>query len=96
MDNEVLRLPLDLLLVHDVETLETEALHSKFAVQFECELYFCRSKEDLDALLEEYGDDAIWYQVDSIEYDRIGAIIDLLNMAEEQQYLGHVLDRIVR
>ena len=37
-----------------------------------------------------------WYAIDTIENDRIRAVIDLLNMAENNKMLGHIIDRIVR
>jgi len=94
MESDI-RLPLDLLLCNDVDSLE-EALISKYAVEFECEIFFCKNKSDLKAMLEEYGDNANWYPIDEIENDRIKAIIDLLNLSEENGVLGHILDRIVR
>jgi hypothetical protein len=94
MENEI-RLPLDLLLCHDVESLE-EALVSKYAIEFECEIFFCKNKSDLKSMLEEYGENARWYQIDEIENDRIRAVIDLLNLSEENSLLSHILDRIVR
>jgi hypothetical protein len=95
MDNgSGLRLPLDLLLCCDVDTLE-EALQAQYAFEFECEIYFCKTQADLEASLQEY-DDPHWYQLDDIENDRIMAVIDLLNKAEEDIMLGHILDRIVK
>jgi hypothetical protein len=93
--NDEIRLPLDMLLIHDVDDLE-EALFAKFAVEFECEIHFCKNKTDLDSLILEFGDDAKWYAIDTIENDRIRAVIDLLNMAENNKMLGHIIDRIVR
>lgn len=90
-----IRLPLDMLLINDVESLE-DALHARYAVEFECEIFFCRRKSDLNELLSAYGEDAKWYELDTIENDRIRAVIDLLNMAENNKILGHVIDRIVR
>lgn len=92
-----LRLPLDLLLINDVETLES-ALESNYALEFECEISFFHTKKDLEEELRSIGDqDHIkWYKIDEIENDRIKAVIDLLNMAEENNILGHILDRIVR
>jgi hypothetical protein len=88
------RLPLDLLLILDAETLE-EALNCKYAVEHENEIQFCRDDDDLHATVEEL-DGAKFYTIDEIETDRIEAIIELLNMAEHDNLLGHVLDRIVR
>jgi hypothetical protein len=93
--NDDIRLPLDLLLVNDVDTLE-EALQCKYAVEHEAEIFFCRDDTALEALKEDLGDDIRYYTVDLIENDRIQAVIDLLNLSEENNYLGHLLDRIVR
>jgi hypothetical protein len=89
-----LRLPLDLLLVHDVDDLE-EALTAKWAVEHEQEIFFCQTDDDLDDLVQDF-DVYTYYQLDEIENDRIKAIIDLLNRAEEDNILSHILDRIVR
>lgn len=88
------RLPLDLLIIHDVDVLE-EALTCKYAVEHEHEIQFCKDDEDLEATIEDL-EGVKYYTIDDIEHDRIQAIIDLLNMAEENAILGHVLDRIVR
>lgn len=88
------RLPLDLLLIHDVEDLE-ESLTCKWAVEHEHEIFFCPTDDDLQDLVldfEKYS----YYKIDEIETDRIQAIIDLLNRAEEDKILSHILDRIVR
>lgn len=89
-----LRLPLDLLIILDVETLE-EAMTSEYAVEYESEIRFCKNDTDLATVIEDM-EDARYYKVDEIEHDRIQAIIDLLNKAEEDPLLGHILDRIVR
>lgn len=89
-----LRLPLDLLLVHDVETLET-AITAAFAIEADGEIYFCRDQSELDGYLDTYPTSK-WYEVDSIESDRVRAVIDLLNKADEDPLLDHILDRIVR
>jgi hypothetical protein len=88
------RLPLDLLLIHDVETLE-DALKCQYAVEHENEIQFCKDKDELEAIIEDL-EGAKYYTIDDIESDRIEAIIDLLNLAEKDNLLGHVLDRIVR
>lgn len=88
------RLPLDLLLILDADVLE-EALTCKYAVEHEFEIQFCKNDEDLEATIEDL-EGAKYYVIDDIEHDRIQAIIDLLNLAEENAILGHVLDRIVR
>lgn len=93
--DDAIRLPLDLLLTHDVDDLEN-ALTATFAVEFEHEIYFCHSQDDLNGLLEDFGDDARWYAIDDIELDRVEAIIELLNKAEDDRFLGRLLDRIVR
>jgi hypothetical protein len=93
-ESSELRLPLDLLLIHDVDSLE-EALSCRYAVEHENEIQFCKNDEDLQealADLEGYK----YYTIDDIETDRIQAIIDLLNHAENDNLLGHILDRIVR
>jgi hypothetical protein len=89
-----LRLPLDLILVHDVEDLE-EALSAKWAVEHEQEIFFCQTDDDLEDLVQDF-DNYTYYQLDDIENDRIKAVIDLLNRAEEDNILSHILDRIVR
>lgn len=94
-DDETFRLPLDLLLIHDVDELE-EALHCKYAVEHEYEIIFCRDDDRLQDLKTEINEDINYYIIDDIENDRIQAVIDLLNTAEENNYLGHLLDRIVR
>lgn len=90
-----IRLPLDMLLLNDVDTLE-DSLNSKYALEFECEIYFCRTKKEINEMLSEFGDDVKWYEIDSIENDRIRATIDLLNMAEENKYISHIVDRLVK
>ena len=91
---EGIRLPLDLLLVLDVEDLE-DALHSEYAVECEQEIQFCKDSNDLKELIEEM-DNPKYYQIDDIELDRIQAIIELLNKAEDDKLLSHIIDRIVR
>lgn len=88
------RLPLDLLLIHDVESLE-EALNCKYAVEHENEIQFCRDEDVLHTTIEDL-EGVKYYTIDEIESDRIEAIIQLLNMAENDTMLGHVIDRIVR
>lgn len=95
IENDDIRLPLDLLLINDVETLE-EALICKYAVEHEAEIFFCKSSEILQEMKDELGDSIKSYSIDSIENDRIQAVIDLLNLAETDNYLSHLLDRMVR
>lgn len=90
-----IRLPLDLLLIHDVESLE-DALECQYAVEHEAEIFFCQNDESLEALKEDLGEDVKYYTIDDIENDRIRAVIDLLNKSEEYAFLGHIIDRIVR
>ena len=88
------RLPLDLLLIHDVEDLE-EALRSKWAVESDGEIIFLMNKKDLEEFvldLDEYK----YYGIDEIEHDRIRAVIDLLNKAEDDNILDHIINRLVR
>lgn len=94
MTDPGIRLPLDLLLIHDVETLE-EALHCRYAVEHEHEINFCKNDTELQEFIEDL-ENYVYYEIDEIELDRIHAIIDLLNMAEDNNILGHVIDRIVR
>lgn len=89
-----LRLPLDLIIIHDVEDLE-EALSAKWAVEHEHEIYFCQTDDDLEDLVQDF-EKYVYYKIDEIEIDRIQAVIDLLNKAEEDNMLSHILDRIVR
>lgn len=89
-----LRLPLDLILVHDVDDLE-EALTAKWAVEHEHEIYFCQTDDDLEDLVQDF-EQYKYYRIDDIENDRIQAVIDLLNKAEVDNMLSHILDRIVR
>lgn len=92
--NSGLRLPLDLLLIHDVEDLE-ESLRSKWAVESDGEIIFFMNKKDLEEYileLEEYK----YYGIDEIEHDRIRAVIDLLNKAEDDNILDHIINRLVR
>ncbi len=89
-----LRLPLDLLIILDVETLE-DALVCEYAVEYENEIKFCKNEDDLSMVIEDM-DGAKYYKIDDIELDRIQAIIDLLNRSEEDPILSHILDRIVR
>lgn len=89
-----LRLPLDLILIHDVDSLE-EALHCKYAVEHENEIQFCRDDAALQDIVEDL-EGVKYYTIDDIETDRIQAVIDLLNRAEEDSTLSHILDRIVR
>lgn len=89
-----IRLPLDLLLVLDVEELEN-AMNCQYAIEHENEIEFCKTKDELDIIIEDY-EDYDWYEIDEIEYDRINAVIDLLNKAEDDAILGHILDRVVR
>jgi hypothetical protein len=88
------RLPLDLLLIKDVEELE-DALRCKYAIEHESDIEFCKSDEDLQDILEDY-EDTKYYEIDEIEHDRIKAVIDILNMAETNDILDHLLDRMVR
>lgn len=88
------RLPLDLIIIHDVEDLE-EALSAKWAVEHEHEIYFCQTDDDLEDLVQDF-EKYIYYKIDEIEIDRIQAVIELLNKAEDDNLLGHILDRIVR
>lgn len=90
-----LRLPLDLLLIHDVEALE-ESINCKYAIENDGEIIFCHDTDELEDYQMEFGDNMKFYQMDEIERDRIKAVIDLLNKAEEDNYLGHLLDRLVR
>lgn len=90
-----IRLPLDLILIYDVEDLE-DALNAKWAVEHEQEIFFCQTDEDLQDLILDFDNNYTYYRIDEIELDRIKAIIDLLNKAEEDVLLGHILDRIVR
>jgi hydrogenase maturation factor len=92
--NSGLRLPLDLLLIHDVEDLE-EALRAKWAVESDGEILFISNKKDLEEYLsdlEEYK----YYSIDEIEHDRIRAVIDLLNKAEDDALLDHIINKLVR
>jgi len=89
-----IRLPLDLILIHDVEDLE-EALHAKWAIEHEQEIFFCQTDDDLEDLVQDF-ENYTYYRIDEIELDRIKAIIDLLNKSEDDKILGHILDRIVR
>ena len=93
-DHIGVRLPLDLLLIHDVEDLE-ESLNCKWAVEHEHEIFFCQTDDDLEDLVLDF-ETYVYYKIDDIETDRIQAIIDLLNRAEEDNILSHILDRIVR
>jgi hypothetical protein len=93
-EDSYVRLPLDLLLIQDVDILE-EALHCKYAVEHEGDIKFCKNDDDLDEFLLEL-EDYKYYEIDDIEHERINAIIDLLNKAENDTILGHILDRIVR
>ncbi len=93
--NDIIRLPLDLLLVNDVETLE-DALSSTYAIEHEAEIFFCKSIECLESYKEDFGENINYYKIDDIEIDRIKSVIDLLNMADENKILGHILDRMVR
>jgi hypothetical protein len=89
-----IRLPLDMLLIHDVEMLEY-SLVCKFAMEFESEIYFCKTKSELKDFIREH-EDVRWYEIDDIEHDRIRAVMDLLNMAETNQTLGTIIDRLVK
>lgn len=89
-----IRLPLDLLLVLDVDELE-QALISKYAVEYDQEIQFCKDDDDLAELIEDM-DNPRYYEMDDIELDRIQAVIDLLNKAEVDSILSHIIDRIVR
>lgn len=91
---EGIRLPLDLILIHDVESLE-DALLSKYAVEHEQEIFFIKNDEDLQEFIEDL-DSPIYYELDDIEFDRIKAVIDLLNRCENDHILSHIVDRIVR
>lgn len=90
-----IRLPLDLLLIHDSEALE-ESISCKYAIENDGEIIFCHDDSDLEDYQEELGEHIKYYEIDDIEQDRIKAVIDLLNKAEEDAYLGHLLDRLVR
>ena len=92
--SDYIRLPLDLLLIHDVEMLEYSLL-CKYAMEFESEIYFCRTKAELKDFLQEH-DDVRWYEIDDIEHDRIYAVMELLNMAESNKTLGALIDRLVK
>lgn len=90
------RLPLDLLMILDVSDLD-DALVCKYAVEHESEIQFCRDDLELkETLAELEDDDVVYYEIDDIEHDRIQAVIDLLNKAEADNILGHILDRVVR
>jgi hypothetical protein len=91
---EGIRLPLDLLLVLDVDELE-EALTSQYAVEYDQEIQFCKNHDDLIELIEDM-DNPKYYEIDEIELDRIQAVIDLLNKSEDDQFLSHIINRIVR
>ena len=91
---EGIRLPLDLLLVLDADELE-EAITAKYAVEYEQEIQFCKDDHDLKELIEDM-DNPRYYEIDEIELDRIQAVVDLLNKAEDDQFLNHVINRIVR
>ena len=88
------RLPLDLLLIKDTDELEL-AQNAKWAVEHEGDIYFCDTDDDLQDLILDF-EKFVYYQIDEIEIDRIQAIIDLLSIAEKEQMLSHILDRIVR
>jgi len=90
-----IRLPLDLLLINDVDSLEN-ALDAKYAVEHEAEIFFCQNDESLQALKDDLGEDIKFYEIDVVENDRIKAVIELLNKSEEDLFLGHIIDRIVR
>ena len=89
-----LRLPLDLLLIHDVDDLE-DSLTSKWVVESDGEISFHRSDSDLEGFVEDL-DEFKYYQLDDIEHDRIRAAIELLNKAEDDNFLDHILNRLVR
>lgn len=93
-DNIGLRLPLDLLLIHDSEDLE-ESISCKWAVEHEQEIFFCKDDDDLQDLIQDF-EKYKYYKIDEIELDRIKAVIDLLNKSETDNFLSHILDRIVR
>lgn len=91
-----IRLPLDILLVHDVDYLE-DGLNCTFALIHENDIHFCKNKKVLENMIEEMEiDTPKWYEIDEVEKDRICAVIDLLNMADENTVLSHILDRLVR
>jgi hypothetical protein len=92
-----LRLPLDILLTCDAEYLE-EALLCRYAIEHEGEIFFCRDEKNLlDMKYEmELADDFRHYIIDEIENDRIQAVIDLLSHSEENSYISHLIDRLVR
>jgi hypothetical protein len=92
---EEIRLPLDLLIVSDAEDLEN-GISSKYAVINEAELIFCKDEEELEDLKKDLGESVRIMEMDEIETDRIRAVIDLLTKAEEDNYLSHLLDRMVR
>jgi hypothetical protein len=89
-----IRLPLDLLLILDTDDLEN-ALNCKYAVEYEQEIQFCKNDDELQEIIEDM-DSPKYYIIDDIEFDRIQAIIDLLNKSEEDILLSRILDRIVR
>jgi hypothetical protein len=94
-ENTDIRLPLDLLLILDVEELEN-ALICNYAVESDGEITFYSSNSDAETFVDELEDNYKVYRIDEIEHDRIQAIIDLLNKAENDTILGHILDRVVR
>lgn len=93
--SEIIRLPLDLLFTSDSEDLET-ALTCEWAVEHEAEIYFCKDTKELKVLKEDLGQDIKFYRIDEIETDRIQAVIDVLNLCEEDKNLSHLIDRLVR
>ena len=96
MAKEIIRLPLDLLMSLDVDTLEN-ALSCQYALEHESEIFFCESGIELKRMKEDLGEEnVVFYTIDDIEYDRIQAVIDLLNYCEENNVVGHLVDRMVR
>jgi len=89
-----LRLPLDLLLIHDVEDLE-DSLSAKWVVESDGAITFHKTDYDLELFVEDL-DEFKYYQLDDIEHDRIHAAIELLNKAEDDNFLDHILNRLVR
>lgn len=96
MAKDIVRLPLDLLMSSDVDTLET-ALSCQYALEHESEIFFCEGALELKRMKEDLGEEnVIFYTIDDIEYDRIQAVIDLLNLCEDNAVVGHLIDRMVR
>ena len=64
-------------------------------MEHEQEIFFCQTDDDLTDLVQDF-EQYKYYRIDDIENDRIRAVIDLLNKAEIDNTLSHILDRIVR